>query len=78
VIFTFSLSIGAMALIALTIVLFVGMTLLCWLGGLFDGAGGAFGCDTSPLFIAFFFAIGWALPSLAAWAVWATWFRGAA
>ena len=71
--FSISLSLGAVLLLAMSLLLFVLVTWFCVSQGLFDDGGGYI--DLSGFFVFVIYVIGWAMPSLVAWAVWATWFQ---
>lgn len=60
------------ALICASLALLIVITAVVWQSGGFDGG------PTDGLFAVLAYLLGWALPTLAGWAVWATWFRGAA
>lgn len=71
---TIAISLPVLWLIAISFFMFVVATWLCFSQGLFDGS------DTYgvwALFIVCIYAVFWAVPSLATWAVWATWFKEA-
>lgn len=72
---TLTLSLPVLALIALSLALFVGVTILAHSQGLFDGGGGSLLGGINALFTVALYAVFWAAPSLLAWAVWATWWR---
>lgn len=70
----FTLSIGAMVVLAISLALFIGCTLLAWRQGMFDTYGGYAG-GLDGLFLFALYACLWALPSLLAWVAWATWWK---
>ena len=72
---TITISLGAMILIGISVALFVGTTILCHLQGLFDGSSGGYLSGLDSLFTIIIYAVFWAIPSLASWAIWATWWR---
>lgn len=72
---TLTISLSALVLICFSVALFIGVTVLCFMQGMFDGGGGGYAGGLGSLFTIVFYAIFWALPSLAAWAIWATWWR---
>ena len=64
-----TISLSALAFIGADIVLFIGVTLLCWFGGLFDVHLDRWAWP----FLAINYTIFWLMPTVIAWAVWATW-----
>ena len=74
---TITLSAGALVVIAIAVILFVVVTVVCHQAGMFDGGSGYLG-GLDSLFVIIAYAVLWAVPSLLAWAAWATWFRGQA
>jgi hypothetical protein len=71
---TISLSAGAITVIAICVGLFLAATACCAKADLFGSkAGMASAFDGA--FILLIYALVWAVPSLIAWAVWATWLR---
>ena len=73
---TFTIPLSLMGIAAFSAFLFIAVTIICWRNGMFDGGGGYAG-GLDALFTIIAYAILWAIPSLAAWAVYATWFGGA-
>ncbi|MFN3303053.1 MAG: hypothetical protein ACK44A_04960 [Roseateles sp.] len=71
---TLTLSLPVLILLGISLALFIATTYLCHSQGMFDGGGGYAG-GLDGLFTVILYAIFWAIPSLIAWAVWATWFR---
>jgi len=63
--------------IGLSAVLFIAVTLLLLWGGFFDDSGGFYAGFTAVCNL-LAYTIFWAIPTLIGWAVYATWFRGAA
>ena len=60
----------------MSLLLFIGVTIFCHQAGMFDaGGGGGFVAGLDSLFATIVYLICWAVPSLLAWAVWATWWR---
>lgn len=72
---TLTISLSALVLIGLSVALFIGVTVLCFMQGMFDGGGGYAG-GLGSIFTFLFYVVFWAVPSLAGWAIWATWWRG--
>lgn len=72
---TLTISLPVLALIVISLVLFVGVTILAHSQGMFDGGGGSLAGGVNALFTVTLYAVFWAAPSLLAWAVWATWWR---
>lgn len=69
---TFTITLPLILLLAFSFVMFILATLLNWQQGLFEPASDyGFG----GLFAAMIYAILWAIPSLLAWAIYATWGR---
>jgi hypothetical protein len=71
---TITLTTPFLLLGGLSLLLFVGVTILCHWQGMFDGGGGYAG-GLDGFFIVIAYAVFWAVPSLLVWAVWATWWR---
>lgn len=71
---TLTISLPALILIGISLALFIGVTVLCFYQGMFDNSGGYAG-GLDGLFTLILYLIFWALPSLAGWAIWATWWR---
>ena len=71
---TLTLSLPFLLLAGFSLGLFIGVTILCHTQGLFEG-GGVYLAGIDSLFTLILYAVLWAVPSLGAWAVWATWFR---
>lgn len=67
---TVTLSLPFLLGICLSVALFAGVTVLAWTQGLFEDAPYGVG----GMFALMLYAILWALPSLAGWAIYATWF----
>lgn len=67
-----TLSLGAAVLMIFSLVLFVVVTVVQRHMGMFDGADSL---GIGGLFSLLFYVLFWALPSVLAWAVWATWLR---
>lgn len=67
-----TIPIGLLAVLCISLVLFILVTLSCHRSGLFDGTDSL---GIGALFTLLFYALGWLIPSLAAWAAWATWWR---
>lgn len=62
---------GPLVLMLIAVLLFALVTMFCWRAGLFEGNDLGLG----TLFAVLFYAGGWVIPTLAMWAVWATWLR---
>jgi hypothetical protein len=67
---TFSVQFSALMVVAFSLFCLMATTAFCWVSGLFDGndpwgIGWMFGL--------IFYCCGWVVPSLVAWATWATW-----
>lgn len=71
---TLTLPLPLLLLLGFSGLLFLVVTALCHRRGLFDSCGGL-GDVFAGLFLIVNYAIFWAVPSLLAWAVWATWFK---
>lgn len=71
---TVTLTMPFLLLAGLSLLLFIGATILAHQQGLFDGGGGYAG-GLDAVFIVILYAVFWAIPSLLAWAVWATWWK---
>ena len=69
---TITIPVALLALICASVALLIIVTVVVWRNGGFGGG------TTDGLFAVLAYLIGWALPTLAGWAVWATWLRGAA
>lgn len=69
---TIALPTGLAIIIAVSVVLFILVTFLCGLSGLFDGHDSM---GIGALMIVIFYSALWLVPSLLAWAVWATWWK---
>ena len=72
---TITLSLSLVVGLALSAALFVAVTVLCWHQGMFDGGGGYAG-GLDAVFTVIAYTLCWAVPSLAGWAIYATWFGG--
>lgn len=72
---TITLTLPFLLLAGFSLGLFIGVTILCHQQGLFDAGGGGYLGGIDALFTIILYAILWAIPSLIAWAAWATWFR---
>ncbi|MGE0745279.1 MAG: hypothetical protein AB7K86_08530 [Rhodospirillales bacterium] len=68
---TFAISWAALSLIGLSAALFIGVTVLCRRAGFFEADNYGIGA----LFALGAYSVLWAIPTLIAWAVWATWLR---
>lgn len=71
---TLTLSLPLLMLVGFSLLLFISVTIFCHSQGMFDGGGGYLG-GIDALFTLIVYGMFWAVPSLMAWAVWATWFR---
>lgn len=71
---TITLPLPLLLLAGLSLLLFINATILAHKNGMFDGGGGYAG-GVEAIFLVALYLIFWALPSLLAWAVWATWWR---
>lgn len=71
---TLTISLPVLILLCISFALFVGVTILCLSQGLFDRGGGYLG-GIDAMFTIIIYAVAWAIPSLLAWAAWATWWR---
>lgn len=69
---TITLSLWPLALIAISVVLFIAITWFCVSTDLFNSEGMF---NINPVFVLVLYACGWAVPSLGMWAIYATWFR---
>lgn len=69
---TITMPMTLLALICASLALLIIITAVVRRNGGFDGG------STDGLFAVLAYLLAWALPTLAGWAVWATWFRGAA
>ena len=69
---TITIPVALLALICAGVALFIIITAVVARNDGFRGD------PTDGLFAVIAYLLGWALPMLAGWAVWATWFRGAA
>lgn len=67
-----SLSIATIIMLCVSIILFLAVSIFAYTQGMFDGGGDY---NLAPIFIATFYAIGWVIPSLLMWAIYATWFK---
>ena len=72
---TLTLSLSVLVLIGISLSLFVGVTILAHSQGMFDRGGGGYLGGINALFTIILYAVFWAVPSLLAWAIWATWWR---
>lgn len=72
---TIAISTSVLALVVVSLLFLLFVTAFCWRAGLFDGPD-PYGIGW--LFGFMFYVCGWVVPSLVAWAAWATWFRSAA
>jgi len=71
---TLTISLPLLILLGISLALFATVTVLCHCQGLFDGGDGYLaGLDS--LFTLILYGMFWAVPSLMAWAIWATWWR---
>lgn len=70
---TLTISVGLAVVLALSALLFVLVTLVCWRTGMLDDDGMGIG----SLFTALFYVGGWLVPSLVAALAWALWGRPA-
>ena len=70
---TLTLSLPVLVLLGISFALFIGVTILAHSQGMLDGGGYLGGIDA--LFTIILYAVFWAVPSLLAWAIWATWWR---
>ena len=71
---TLTLSLPVLVLLGISFALFIGVTILAHSQGMLDGGGGYLG-GIDALFTIILYAVFWAVPSLLAWAIWATWWR---
>lgn len=71
---TMTITLPLMLLAGFSALLFLVVTVLCHRRGFFDSCSGV-GAGFAGLFLVVTYAILWAVPSLLAWAVWATWFK---
>ena len=69
---TFSIQFSAAMVIGFSLLLLIAVTAFCVKSGLWDD-GDPWGIGW--MFTIIIYACFWAVPSLAAWAVWATWLR---
>ena len=69
---TIAIPVALFALICASLALHIVVTAVVWRNDGFRGE------PTDGLFAVLAYLLGWALPTLAGWAVYATWFRGAA
>lgn len=69
-----TLTIPFLLLSCFSMLLFICVTIFCYWQGMFDGGGGYAG-GLDGLFIVIAYAVLWVVPTLLAWAVWATWWR---
>lgn len=70
--YSITMNVWHLGLIFFSVILFIAAGLLCKSQGLFDGP------DTYGIggfFIVGIFAIFWGMPSVLAWAIWATWIK---
>jgi hypothetical protein len=72
---TLTFTLSAAVVVGFSILCLLLVTGFCFIAGLFDGPD-PYGI--AWMFGLIFYACGWVVPSLVAWAVWATWFRGGA
>ena len=73
---TLTLSLPFLLLAGFSLLLFIGVMIFCYQAGMFDAGGGSgFVAGLDSLFATIVYLICWAVPSLLAWAVWATWWR---
>lgn len=72
---TLTISLSVLILLGISVALFIGVTVFCHREGMFDAGGGGYCAGLDGLFMIGIYLIFWALPSLIAWAVWATWLR---
>lgn len=72
---TLTISLPVLILLGLSLALFVGATILAHSQGMFDAGGGGYLGGIDAMFTMILYTLLWALPSLLAWAVWATWWR---
>lgn len=70
---TFSITLSGALVIGFSVFLLIATTGFCLIAGLFDGDDP---WGVAWIFTLIIYGICWAMPSLIAWAVWATWFRG--
>ena len=70
---TVTIPLSLMVIGGLSALLFIAVTVFAWHAGLFDDAGGYAG-GLEAFFITILYAVLWAIPSLAGWAIYATWF----
>jgi hypothetical protein len=66
---TLTISVGLLAVIAASVLLFALVTLFCWRTGMFDDDGLGIGA----LFTALFYLCCWVVPSLVIALVWSLW-----
>ena len=72
---TLTLSLPVLVLLGISFALFIGVTILAHSQGMLDGGGGGYLGGIDALFTIILYAVFWAVPSLLAWAIWATWWR---
>ena len=72
---TLTLSLPVLILIGISFAMFIGVTILAHSQGMFDGGGGGYLGGIDALFTIILYAVFWVVPSLLAWAIWATWWR---
>lgn len=72
---TITFTLPFLLLAGFSLALFIGVTILAHSQGMFDGSGGGYLGGIDALFTIILYAVFWAVPSLLAWAVWATWWR---
>lgn len=71
---TLTISLPVLIGLSLCLLLFIAVTVLAHSEGMFDDPGGYL-AGLNGAFLVLLYAILWALPSLAGWAIYATWWR---
>lgn len=71
---TVTIPLALLVIGSLSALLFVAVTVFAWYSGLFDGGSSGYAAGLEGFFIIILYAVLWAIPSLAGWAIYATWF----
>jgi ABC-type dipeptide/oligopeptide/nickel transport system permease subunit len=71
---TFTIPLSLFVIVSLSALLFFAVTVFAWHSGLFDGGSSGYAGGMDGLFLIILYAVLWAIPSLAGWAIYATWF----
>lgn len=72
---TVTVSVGILFVLGVALVMTGLVTWACKAWGLFENTGGNYLPDTGWFFSVALYIIGVGIPTLLAWAVWATWFK---